>query len=197
LSRRGWFWQTLVAILVLLLATGVAFSKGSGTKRKPPHSDKAQDIALIKSFVGKLQGPAGPKGPQGPQGPAGPQGPQGPQGPAAPSPTINTRGVALVGLNSDGAGTVTRYFNLLGGAPTIDHSSTGDYIITLPGFTANLRTNAVFLATPDTVSADNITVNADTIGGGAQVVVLTKNAATNAFTDSGFHLVVYSAGPTG
>lgn len=45
----------------------------------------------------------------------------------------NTLGMPLAGASIAADGTVQRYFNRKGGAPTVDHSSTGIYIVTFPG----------------------------------------------------------------
>ena len=83
-------------------------------------------------------GPAGPAGPAGadgaqgatgPQGPAGPAGPQGETGPPGPSGSSGSSLVATGLVNPDGTVGFTG-----GPVPTITHTGSGTYEITLSGF---------------------------------------------------------------
>jgi hypothetical protein len=45
----------------------------------------------------------------------------------------STVGVPLAGANVSSSGTVLRWFNRFGGKPTVEHTSTGFYVLTFPG----------------------------------------------------------------
>jgi hypothetical protein len=47
--------------------------------------------------------------------------------------TASTVGVPLAGANVSSSGTVLRWFNRFGGMPTVEHTSTGFYVLTFPG----------------------------------------------------------------
>jgi hypothetical protein len=57
-------------------------------------------------------------------------------------------GVAVAGVNVAPSGTVRRYFNRAGGAPTVSHPTTGTYQIVFPGLGGLIRSNSsITLAT--------------------------------------------------
>jgi hypothetical protein len=47
--------------------------------------------------------------------------------------TASTVGVPLAGANVSSSGTVLRWFNRFGGKPTVEHTSTGFYVLIFPG----------------------------------------------------------------
>jgi hypothetical protein len=47
--------------------------------------------------------------------------------------TASTVGVPLAGANVSSSGTVLRWFNRFGGMPTVEHTSTGFYVLIFPG----------------------------------------------------------------
>ncbi len=98
--------------------------------------------------------------------------------------TSGTPGVALAGVNVAADGTVRRYFNRLGGAPTVSHHETGVYQIAIPGLVVKSSSSIVL----GTLVSQIGEIRVSSVGNGP-AVVRTANSA-GAAANRAFNYVV-------
>jgi len=99
-------------------------------------------------------------------------------------------GGPLAGANIAADGTLLKFFNRRGGAPTVNKSGTGVYIVTFPGLEGQAAyNNSVVLVSPISIATE---VQRDSSGGNAYIA--TSNSAGTA-VDSAFDVVIFRPGP--
>ena len=102
----------------------------------------------------------------------------------------HSRGVALAGARIDSAGGVVKWFNTLGGSPTVSKQGLSSYFLTFPGLS---NTNEdVFVGT----LTQQGEIVADSGDAGATVFVQTFNSTGNP-SPAQFSVVVYGASSSG
>lgn len=117
--------------------------------------------------------------------------------PASAYQLRTSQGSALAGARINSDGTVKDWFNAFGGAPTVQHSSSGVYYLRFPS--SNIRDgNSVLLVTPDTPSGQCTAPIADyaSSGAGPVIAVITQDCKTGSAADRGFHVVAFGDSTT-
>jgi hypothetical protein len=107
----------------------------------------------------------------------------------------NARGVAVAGATIASDGTVRSWFNRAGGAPTVQDTGTGDYMVTFPGISPSMDTH---VGTSNVVGIFGLST-VDYSGGKVHVRTFTGNAAMDTWEedDRAFTLSLHAAGASG
>jgi len=107
----------------------------------------------------------------------------------------DARGVAVAGATIDSNGTVRSWFNRAGGAPTVEDTGSGDYMVSFPGLSPSMDTH---VGTSNVVGVFGLST-VDYSQGKVHVRTFTGNNATDTWEneDRGFTLSLHAASATG
>jgi hypothetical protein len=101
-------------------------------------------------------------------------------------------GGPLAGANIAADGSVVKYFNRRGGAPTVNKTGTGSYVVTFPGLEGQAGFNNSVVLMSLTSGSSRGEIGRSSSGG--NILVYTANSAGTA-TDQAFDVVLHVPGP--
>jgi hypothetical protein len=101
----------------------------------------------------------------------------------------NARGIALLGASVKRDGSLTSWFNVFAGPPTVSHAGEGIYRVAFPGVMFSYD-RAIYAVTPRDEPA---AVAAVGFGGGQEIEITFRQPGTGNLVDRAFSLVVFDA----